>query len=752
MIQTQPLEVNDFSGGITDFYVNGRPNQAQVADNVVILNNRSLLMRSGSVVDDTLNDLIPSGTNRIGDLINFNFNSHLLVQSEKEIFYRNPSAYTTLAGPTGNDAFNVGTDADHISYAQWHGHVFLTNLAFANPIKIWEDTVVRLAQAGLPALASSPVVTPTVVGARSYLYSFLHKYTYTVGSEVFIDRGPTTLVAVPNSGDPSVNQNNITAIPVLANGGTGNYDTAVIEIEIYRTVDGGDTFYRIGAVTNGTTIFTDNFSDATIQNNELLYTTGGVLENDPPPLSKYVHIVNAIGYWAHIKDGTEVLKHQFLQSIPGDPDSVPADNIGEVEEEITGFSSIQSIPIVMCVRFIYRVEGTFDEQGRGFISPIRISDTAGCISNRSIVQAENMLFWAGNDGFYMTDGYKVLKITEHLIDAYKNIIASTTDPTRIVGTYDEKNRRVIWAVETDSSSIENDSCWVLDLQNGITKESVFTTFSGTEDDFRPTALTFFNKLLHRGDSRGYVFRHSDEITTDPKVNTLVSAADWYKKTIIWDYTSIATNFGSSFLRKWVPKILVTMKNKSNISVQVNAINDDGKLIRNCKEIRYRNNCVWGDPEFSWGNPLFVWNAEGLIEQWRWLPAKGLRISYLQIQVTNAYTIITNSDTLGTATVNNTLKTVTLDDAVSYDWPVDSVDYFISFAEDNYMREFLITARTANVLTFSDSGNNSTNGSKAWLLKGFRKEEVLNLLQITPHFALLSKTQTTFETGDSGGNA
>jgi hypothetical protein len=752
MLQTQPFEINDFSGGITDFYVNGPPNQGQRMDNLIILNNKSMVMRAGSEVDDTANDLLPAGNVKINEIINFNNSTHLMVNSAKKIYFRNPSAYTTLSGPTGNDALSVGTTASFISHTQWRGHLFITGDDFPNPIKIWKDgSTVKLAQAGLPALASSPTVTPFGAGAGSFVYAFLHKYTYTVGTEVFLDRGPTTLVQVTNSTIPGVNPTAITAIPVLANGGTGNYATAAIKIEIYRTQDGGDTFYYVGEVTNGTTTFNDNVADATIVNNELLYTTGGVLENDPPPLAKFVHIVNNTGYWGHIKDGGETLSSEIRQSIPGDPDSVPADNSVQIEEELVGLSSIQSIPIAMGERYIYRLEGSFDELGRGFINPVRISDTAGCVSNRSIVQAENMLFWAGRDNFYMTDGYKVLKIGEHLSETYRNLLSETSDHRRFVGTFDEKERRVIWAVTSDSGSLDNDSCFVLDLQWGISKESCFTTYSGGVN-FRPTSLTFYNNYLHRADTRGYVFRHKDDLYTDPEVDILQDAADWSEATIIYDYKSIASSFGSTFVRKWVPKILLTAKNLSNISIQVNIISDEGKFIRPCQEIRYRRNFVWGDSDFMWGAESCVWNSEGLIEQWRWIPARGLRISYLQVQVTNSYTVVSNSDTIGQATINAVAKTATLDSFATMDWPSNSVDYYLSFESDNYVQQYQVTAATADTLTFVDSANTCPSGSVKWLLKGYKKGEVINLLSYCLHVATLTSTQTTFEAGDNGGNA
>ena len=135
-----------------------------------------------------------------------------------------------------------------------------------------------------------------------------------------------------------------------------------------------------------------------------------------------------------------------------------------------------------------------------------------------------------------------------------------------------------------------------------------------------------------------------------------------------------------------------------------------------------------------------------------MPARGLRCSYMQIEVTNAYTVVTNSDTVGTATVNNIAKTATLDTAATADWPENSVDYCLSFDSDGYSKQYLVTAATADTLTFSDIANTSPTGSRAWLFKGYKKNEILNLLGLNIHYAPLSKTQTTYEAGDSGANS
>ena len=48
MIQTQPFEVTDFSGGITDYFIDGRPDQSKTLDNIFITPNKKPRTRWGS--------------------------------------------------------------------------------------------------------------------------------------------------------------------------------------------------------------------------------------------------------------------------------------------------------------------------------------------------------------------------------------------------------------------------------------------------------------------------------------------------------------------------------------------------------------------------------------------------------------------------------------------------------------------------------------------------------------------------------
>jgi len=76
-----------------------------------------------------------------------------------------------------------------------------------------------------------------------------------------------------------------------------------VRVHFYRTVDGGDIFYKVTpqeGVSNSTSTvvsYTDSTTDVALVDNELLYTTGGVLENaSPAPSVGLVSHANRIFY------------------------------------------------------------------------------------------------------------------------------------------------------------------------------------------------------------------------------------------------------------------------------------------------------------------------------------------------------------------------------------------------------------------------------------------------------------------------
>ena len=81
---------------------------------------------------------------------------------------------------------------------------------------------------------------------------------------------------------------------------------------------------------------------------------------------------------------------------------------------------------------------------------------------------------------------------------------------------------------------------------------------------------------------------------------------------------------------------------------------------------------------------------------------------------------------------------------------DLVDWYLSFEQDNFAKDYLVTARTDDVLTYADPDGTSMSATGSrWMLRGYPKGEIFNLLNYCLHYEIFGQTQDVFNTADSG---
>jgi hypothetical protein len=864
----QKVEVEDFSGGITDYYLSAPPNKVKQCDNLLInqyQDQGKVFTRPGSVLYDSQHPRV--GTNsRINTC--FHYQGKLYAQSADKLYYYNSSAigdkWVEIKGPSPDlhVAFPGATGNDTFTYANWNYHTFIGNsTSLGYPMKIVVTDNPLLRQAGLPKFDSDltdpkskqikTTFTSVTSGGKNYLYKFVYSYNYSAGVSIsFKDIGtpslpvevinfgsstdPTVAIGSPEGpisavntfGDlPLVGSSSVTYfvkdtnkyykwtteyvditiseelynrirfsvkfenIPVLTNDANTNWPLDV-RIDVYRTLNNGTTYFYCGFIDNGETEFTDSLPDSTLpilaydnkaafpatgtanylyyardtkqyfiwlsaistyilwdtaalETNEELYTNGGVVANDPPPRCKSIHIRNDIAYYGNCENEYFRLR----QSIQGDPDSCPESFYVDVDDDIIAVSSTKNNVIILCKNYAYRVDGFFDELGRGGMTVERISDTAGCLNSQCAVQALDGVLWLGKDAVYYTDGFKVLKLNQDYDQTYKTFVANDNNNKKIQGKYDSKKNRVWWTIP-DSNTNDLSKCYVLDLNWGIRENATFTTVSGAS--FVPCAIEFINGDMIRCDKYGYVLVHRDGIYVDPKINPDISVANWINETIIYTLETASYNFGTSATRKYVTQANITCESNTNVALQIVSNNDDNRVVANLLPIRYKGNILWGEPDVYWGDVSLEWNKQGLIHEKRLMPAKSLRCNYKSLKFTNAKVALLSSDTIGTVTVDNISKTAILTNITSYDWPDKAVGYFISFEEDGYTKEYEIITRTNDSLVFNDPLNQSVSGlGQKWVMRGKPQGEALNLLNFSIIYDISGPSQNAFRTAESG---
>ncbi|NDC94888.1 hypothetical protein EB118_12640 [bacterium] len=624
--------------------------------------------------------------------------------------------------------------------------------------------------------------------------------TYWAGAEQAYyrwDAGTNTYIELISFEDiyPRIrNTITLSGIKTLTNTADTNWDVSSdLKIDIYRTLNNGTSYFLTGTINNGTTTFQDYVPDTifpiktyatkaqfpaqgefnylyldsatgayyiwykdtnnlysyiiwsndSLDTQEQLYTNGGVVANDPPPKCRSMHIRSNVGYYGGLVENP----YRLLQSIPNDIDSVPESFYVDVDDDIVAVSSTKNNVIILCKRKVYRVDGFFDELGRGGMVIELISDTAGCIGVNTPVQALDGVMWLGKDAVYFTDGFKVVKLNQDYDKTYKTFTSNDSRNLKYQGKYDSKKNRIWWTIQDESASDLN-KCYVLDLNWGIRENSTFTTITG--QSFVPAAIEFIDGDMIRCSDLGYVLIHKDDIYVDPKIDSSITPANWRSETIVYTLETSSYNFGTSAVRKYVTQANVTCDSTTNLSLRIVSNNDDDRIIADLLPIRSRGKIVWGEPDVYWGDYTLDWNKQGLIHEKRLMPAKSLRCNYKSLKFTNAHVAIVSSDIIGNAIVNVSLKQATLVNPLSK-WITRSIGYFIAF-EDDFTKEYEITGLSMDekIITYSDPLGTSLNGSsKQWVIRGRPLGEVLNLLNLSIIYDVAGPSQAAYKVSNSG---
>lgn len=768
MIPKSYLEVSDFSGGKTDNILGAPKSKFKEAKNLLIEEYEGvgkLRIRDGSELFEPsprpyTDPLTP---NRIDYLkyVYFEYSGkHIVFAFTNESIYYSVdpgsgfNAWTELLGPTGGKLLTMSGDTYPISVSTWQDHV-IVSCGLEPAIQIFDTGAlnsVKAMTAGLPKVTAANFLPLNGSAGNTYLYRILYAYSYETGGKTYEQRGEYFEKAVVTGAEISGgNIVTISGIPSFVNSLGINFDTGSNKFvrEIYRTSKGGQNFYHVASILNGTTSYVDSMSDTLLLTRPPLYTEGGLPQVTRPPPCYMNHVVENTGFYAGCieQDATFVPTafgyNRFYQSIPGAPLLVPATFYEDMPDDIMGFSSFRGLKVCMLKSgSVYRLDGGFDETGGGSYEKTEISTRAGCLGWNSVVQTDVGIFWAGFDGFYYTDGYRVIQISKSLPESYASITGSDQENRRLQGKYDPLTNRVWWVAQEGDPG-DCTLSYVLHLDYGIKEDMPFTTVVGG-DHYSNTALEFVGQTMIRGDRAGFVFRHEPGIGTDLYADPAVDPGLWVKEAILYDYLSAAHDFGSTSIRKFVTGLSVVCKNVTNLSLAIRSINDSGRNESELRPIRFRGGVTWGDPTIIWGDPTLVWNRNGVINEKRRFPAVGLRCLYKQVGFSNAKVAMLSSDFLGMAALAGGTLTRT------QSWPTYLPGYVIAFEDDDFEREYRITSVDGNDLFFDVSQNTPFAAlDKRWVVRGRPQGEYFFLSSYEIEYGMLSRSQKGYRSAETG---
>lgn len=748
--QLQVLEVNDFSGGLTDDFVAGDRNQFQVGDNLDIGDDNALYTRPGSVLRSKVYPRLPTAS-RIGGITDLE--GELIVHSDRRVYSMNETGFHLAQTPNGVNPLSSGTSNSLLSSTKWNKHLIAVSSDGGQPTRVFKDNTGTLkAQAlGLPAYPGTISVTNYVPGSGSstYIWATHYKYVYQVGDVTFEENGP--VVYHDNKVNDYVAQNGVAIKNLSFSGGFPinglPYDVANITLEIYRNTDKGSTFYHVGSIAAPTSgvpaLFTDAISDTLLQTNSVIYTDGGILDHERPPECKYVHQTNDIIAFACIKEDGVYKNNKLRFANQAMPYSSPGSHAVVFDDDIVGVSSVGSYFIVFCRGAIYRLEGIYNMKGQGSVIKKKISDTVGLVGFASLIQIESGIYFAGTDGFYFCNGSSVTRISNDINATYASLIDAGYGH-RIVGTMDRIRKKVLWGVTKDGGIAENRTIFVGHLTKARNNTVPFTTWSGGRraHNFSATALHFFENQVVRGDKDGYIFVHDSDYASDPSIDTSRPVSSWGAEAIIYNYISVCYDFGSAAIRKWAPYLILNVGNETSVSMDIFSANDNSQDFKSMKSILKKGNVSFGDPSVLFGDNIFLGSYPIISKKLRF--PTPVRCSYKQIKLTNSYVSIEKSKASTIANFNPTTCELTL---ISPDeiWPYDCNGYDIKL--ESIDQQFRIEERTDTKLKLETSAGVAAAGAQNWEISGYRSNEILQLLSYSIYFSHTSPSQEPYRAGE-----
>lgn len=117
----------------------------------------------------------------------------------------------------------------------------------------------------------------------------------------------------------------------------------------------------------------------------------------------------------------------------------------------------------------------------------------GCLAPQSIVQVGSLVYYLGEDGFYVFDGTNSIPIGANKFDKTFFSMLNTTNIYRVVGASDPVNRLIYWAFPS-TSSVTGNPDYIL-VYNWYTKEASLLETS-CETLFRTVSLGYNLDTLH----------------------------------------------------------------------------------------------------------------------------------------------------------------------------------------------------------------------------------------------------------------
>ncbi len=260
------------------------------------------------------------------------------------------------------------------------------------------------------------VTTSTTGGSladQTYFYQVTYEWTDAQGN-IHRSAPSVPVKQVTSGGGTSTNTLQIPTLRLTYKTGASK-----VRIVIYRWSTGQENYYQITSVTspllNNTAVdsvsYADTASDSAILGNQLIYTTGGVVENIAYPAVDAITLFKSRLVIIDAEDKNLLwFSKQVIESVPVEPSDLftiyiaPTAGAQGSTGVNTAISAMDDKLIIFKRNAIYYITGTGpDNTGANddFSEPNYITSTAGCTNPQSIVFMPQGLMFQSDKGIWL---------------------------------------------------------------------------------------------------------------------------------------------------------------------------------------------------------------------------------------------------------------------------------------------------------------------------------------------------------------
>lgn len=283
---------------------------------------------------------------------------------------------------------------------------------------LWPDTDLTTPAytASWSATGGSIVAKPdAATNTNAYYYQFTYEWTDNQGNA--FRSAPSIPVAVTTTGAGSSGSITLNIPTLRLTMKTAN----PVKIVIYRWSVAQQNYYQVTSVTsptlNSTTVdsitYVDTLADASILGNNLIYTTGGVVENVNAPASNLLALFDTRLWLVDAEDPNLLwFSKQVIEATPVEMSDLftmfipPTTGAQGSTGPITAIEPMDDKLILFKQNAIYYINGSGpDNTGANnqYSQPIFITSTVGCDNQHSIVFTPQGLMFQSDKGIWLLD-------------------------------------------------------------------------------------------------------------------------------------------------------------------------------------------------------------------------------------------------------------------------------------------------------------------------------------------------------------